>query len=283
MADQQKKKEQFPRSQLLPMQSSKYWVKEKDRYIQQLLISDIQVATQRPFFVYFAQLDQVINHTDPDYLAEILSGIQGDEADFLIQTPGGIVDATEKLIGILRQKLKAWRVIVPSWAKSAGTVIALSAQEIVLGLNSELGPIDPQWITGGLQIPCEILSNDAAQPYHIKELAKLAVERNKNLAFNLLQKGMLKDKDQQAIHDVLAKLSSSSGYKSHGAVIDFEEAKTLGLRVLYLQPHDDLWKQIWLLYCMYDYDTKANGIGRIIEGEIFSISRPRKPQVLTTP
>jgi hypothetical protein len=62
---------------------------------------------------------------------------------------------------------------------------------------------------------------------------------------------------------------------SHGAVIDYDEAKSLGVSVSFLKPDDDLWKQLWLLYCMYDYDTKANGIGRIIEGAKFSISRPK--------
>jgi membrane-bound ClpP family serine protease len=230
---------------------------------------------ERPLVVYFAQLDQMINHTDPDDLAEILSGINQPHADILIQTPGGDVDATEKLIGILRQKLTAWRVIVPSWAKSAGTVIALSSQQIILGLSSELGPIDPQWSANGLSIPCEILSTDPDQPHHIRELARMAVARNRMLAFSLLQKGMMRGKSQQEIEDVLAKISSATGYNSHGAVIDYDEAKSLGLAVAYLQPEEDLWKKLWLLYCLYDYDTKANAIGRIIEGENYSIARPR--------
>jgi len=268
-------KERFPRSPLIPSQSPKFWVKEKDRYLRQLLINDIQSATGRPIFVYFAQLDQIINHTDPDDLAEILSGLPGDEADLFIQTPGGNVDATEKLIGILRQRLKSWRVIVPSWAKSAGTVIALSSNEILLGINSELGPIDPQWLANGLNIPCEILGKDPSQPYHIQQLAQLAVKRMRQLATTLLEKGMMKGKSAQEIEDVLKKISTADGYMSHGAVIDYDEAKSLGLAVSYLKPDDDLWKQLWLLYCMYDYDTKANSIGRIIEGAKFSISRPK--------
>ncbi len=265
----------FPRSSLMPYQSPKYWVKEKDRYLRQLLISDIQGATGRPLFIYFAQLDQQINHTDPDDLSEILSGIQGEEADFFIQTPGGIVDATEKLIGILRQRLSSWRVVVPSWAKSAGTVIALSSKEIVLGINSELGPIDPQWPANGINIPCEILAKDPSQPFHIQQLAQMSVDRMRQLAFNILQSGMMNGRQNQEIDDVLAKLSSAGGYKSHGAVIDYSEAKNLGLSVSFLRPDDNLWKQFWLLYCMYDYDTKASNIGRIIEGEKFSIARPK--------
>jgi ATP-dependent protease ClpP protease subunit len=270
------KSAQFPRSETLPIQSPKYWVKEKDRYIRQLLIGDIQELTKRPFAVYFAQLDQQINHTDPDDLAEILSGIDGDEADIMIQTPGGNVDAAEKLISILRQKLTSWRVVVPSWAKSAGTVISMSAKEIVLGINSELCPIDPQWILqGGLSVPCEFIAKDDKQPYHIQQVAAQSVARNRQLAFNLLQAGMMKGKTADQINEVLAKISSSDGYKSHGAVIDYSEAQSLGFAVSYLPPSDELWRRIWLLYCLYDFDTKAHNIGRVIEGAKFSISRPR--------
>lgn len=226
--------------------------------------------------VYFAQLDQQINHTDPDDLSEILSGVAGDSADLFIQTPGGDVDATEKLIGILRQRLKSWRVIVPSWAKSAGTVVALSAETILLGVNSELGPIDPQFRgANGMNIPCEILSADPTQPHHIQQLAGLAVARMRQLALAILKKGMMSGKDETEIQEILAKISSTNGYKSHGAVIDFDEAKSLGLAVQFLQPDDELWKRIWLLYCMYDYDTKAHQIGRLVEGGKFSIARAR--------
>lgn len=164
---------------------------------------------------------------------------------------------------------------MPSWAKSAGTVIALSANDIVLGINSELGPIDPQWFANGLNIPCDILGSDPTQPYHIQQLAQLAAKRMRQLAFNILQSGMMSGKNKQEIDDVIAKISSANGYMSHGAVIDYTEAKNLGLAVSFLKPDDNLWKQLWLLYCMYDYDTKANGIGRIVEGEKFSISRPK--------
>ena len=39
---ERKTRKQFPRSGELPTQSSKYWAKEKDRYLRQLLISDIE-------------------------------------------------------------------------------------------------------------------------------------------------------------------------------------------------------------------------------------------------
>lgn len=230
----------FPRTGSIPISHSpKYWVKEKDRYLRQLLIHDIETLTGRPLCVYFAQLDQAINHTDPDDLSEILAGIKADEVDLFIQTPGGDVNATEKLISILRQRLKSWRVIVPSWAKSAGTVIALSASEIVFGINSELGPIDPQIVTASGPFPCELLANDPQIPQHQRQLYSLFSERMKELARRLLENGMMRGKKDK-VDELLAKIASTNGYKSHGAVIDAAEAKLLGLVTAFLKPDEKL-------------------------------------------
>ena len=276
MPEAQPPSERFPRSSEPPGQSPKYWVKEKDRYLRQLLIRDIEAVTKRPLVVFFSQLDQEINHTDPDDLSEILLGVKEKEADIFIQAPGGNVDATEKVISILRQRLTKYRVIVPSWAKSAGTIIAISAETIVLGVNSELGPIDPQFKdANGNHIPGEVLAQDPKQPNHLRMMADLMVQRNRILATQLLTKGMMQGRDPKEIDDVIAKISSANGYKSHGAVIDFSEAQSLNLKVDYLTPEDPIWQRIWLLYCMYDYDAKAKNLGKIFEGAYYSIARPK--------
>jgi ClpP class serine protease len=266
---------QFPRSSDIPRQSPKYWAKEKDRYLRQLLISDIEAETGRPLIVYFSQLDQQITHTDPDDLSEIIQGIGGRSADLLIQTPGGIVDATEKIISLLRKSFDDYRVIVPSWAKSAGTVVALSSSRIVFGINSELGPIDPQWTTNSGTWPCELLAKDPSFPQHVRDSAQLATDRMRELAKQILETGMMSAVDEAARRSVIEKISSSTGYMSHGAVIDYDEANDLGLSVEYLEPGSDLWRRIWLLYCLYDYDSKAKGLGKVFEGNVFSISRPK--------
>ncbi len=267
---------QFPRTNEIPKQSPKYWAKEKDRYIRQLLIADIEAETNRPLFVYFSQLDQEINHTDPDDLSEIIQGLSGRSADFFIQTPGGNVDATEKIIALLRQSLDDYRVIVPSWAKSAGTVIALSATKIIFGINSELGPIDPHWRVNTGMWPCELIAKDAqAFPQHVRDAATLSAERMRQMARDILARGMMKTKTNAERDALIDKISSSKGYMSHGAVIDFEEAKQLGLEVEFLTPDSTLWKRLWLLYCLYDYDTKASKLGKVFEGNRFSIGRPK--------
>lgn len=271
-ASQNDKENQFPRTSQTPNQSPKYWVKEKDRYLRQLLIGDIQETTGRELVVFFS-----VNHhqsgnldfNDADDLSEVLDGCKTNEIDLLVQTPGGNPDACEKLISILDHRLDNYRVLVPSWAKSAGTIVAISSSEIIMGLNSELGPIDPHF--NG--IPAEFIKDDPAQNYPTKKLAEHAIERTKRLAKSVLAKGMLKDRDEVEVDNLVTQLSSATNYFSHGAVINATEAKSLGLNVTYLDPNEILWKQIWLLYCMYDYDFKIRNYAKIFEGKKNSITR----------
>jgi len=120
-----------------------------------------------------------------------------------------------------------------------------------------------------------LLAGNDKLPYHVRELARLTVERNKILATDLLKKGMMKGKSDKEIDDLIGKISSASGYKSHGAVIDHGEAKAIGLDVEYLEPANGTWSRLWLLYCMYDYDSKAKNLGKIFEGAYYSIGRPK--------
>lgn len=257
------------------MHSSKYWAKEKDRLLRQLLIGDIEQTTGRELIAYFAQLDEGINHTDPDDLSEIIEGLSTGHVDLFIQTPGGNVDAVEKFISVLSQRVQSYRVIVPSWAKSGGTVIAISATTILLGVNSELGPIDPQILLPELgPMPCEFICRDESKDAVLRDYAQASINRTKGLTKKIMMRGMLSDLSDEQVDDKIEKLSSSGGYNSHGAVIDFSEAKNLGLSVEWMAPESELWRRVWLLYCLYDQDTKNKGLGRVIEGAVFSIARP---------
>ena len=64
----------------------------------------------------------------------------------ILHTPGGEVAATESLIDYLKAMFgDNIRAIVPQLAMSAGTMIACSCKEIVMGKHSSLGPVDPQF------------------------------------------------------------------------------------------------------------------------------------------
>lgn len=65
--------------------------------------------------------------------------------DLILHTPGGNTAATESIVDYLRQMFGTdTRAIIPHLAMSAGTMIALSCSQILMGKHSSLGPIDPQ-------------------------------------------------------------------------------------------------------------------------------------------
>ena len=140
-----RKMDQFPRSSNIPKQSPIFWVGQKDRYLRQLLIRDIEALTGRRLLVYYANrfLGAEINQRDCDYFVELFGDIHGEACDLFIETSGGNTDATEKLVHLLQSQARDLRVIVPNAAKSNGTLLSLAAREIVMGPSSELGPIEP--------------------------------------------------------------------------------------------------------------------------------------------
>jgi ClpP class serine protease len=76
---------------------------------------------------------------------EAVSNVQEREVDLFLHSPGGSAEAAQSIVEYLRTRFDHIRVIVPGAAMSAATMIALSADEIVMGAHSQLGPIDPQF------------------------------------------------------------------------------------------------------------------------------------------
>lgn len=62
----------------------------------------------------------------------------------ILECPGGVVEVVERIVDTIRHAYDTVTAIVPDRAMSAGTVMALSADRIVMDHYSRLGPIDPQ-------------------------------------------------------------------------------------------------------------------------------------------
>lgn len=273
------KPDRFPRGSDLPTQSPLFWVEQKDRYLRQLLIRDIEALTQRRLVVYFANrfASAQIDQGDCALMNELLSDVGKDEpVDLILETTGGITDATEGLITLIQNRVKDLSVIVTNAAKSNGTLLALAARKIVMGAPSELGPIEP--LVQG--IPCAILSQDEIKksnfPLHM--FGVHALQQSRSLAKTLLSKGMLNGKTDAEVEGVVQQLASHDRYFSHGSVIDHREAASLGLTVQYLPPGDQTWERLWLLHCMYEQDCKRGDLLKIFEGRALStaIAIPKK-------
>lgn len=269
--------EQFPRSSDIPRQSPVFWVGQKDRYLRQLLIRDIEALTERRLLVYYANRfsNAEINQRDCDYFVELFGDVNGAACDLFIETPGGETDATEGLVKLLRNLAPDLRVIVPKAAKSNGTLLSLAASEIVMGPPSELGPIEPHLA----KIPSSVLMQPemAQQNFPLHKLGTYAYQHSKQIALDLLSSGMMASRPPKEVEQVVEKLAGRDTYKSHGAVIDHREASDLGLNICYLPDGDEVWSRIWLLYCMYDFDSHRSGLLKIYEG------RGRSTQIKALP
>ncbi|WP_334042675.1 SDH family Clp fold serine proteinase [Burkholderia ambifaria] len=261
----------FPRTTDLPSQSPLFWVNHKDRYLRQLLIRDIEAETQRDLIVYFTDCDRssaVIDQTDDTYLSELLTATKSKSVDLLLETNGGLTDATEKICAILRNAGLDLRVIVPRRAKSNGTVIAFCGTTIVMGPDSELGPIDPA--LGDIPADFVIKAGQSLGQPLLVEAAKSVVAQTRRLASFLLTTGMLQGIQQADLETLLDKLATRNQYHSHGAVIDHTEATQLGLKVQAYGATDPLWKKVWLLRTMYAYDCQQKGYSKLFESSTIS-------------
>lgn len=119
------------------------------RYLKQL-----QRLTGRNTIIYYSGWLQKpgvngihVNDADKNGFMTVTHKLDRSKGlDLILHTPGGETAATESLVDYLRSM---WgtniRAIIPQLAMSAGTMIACSCSEIIMGKQSSLGPIDPQF------------------------------------------------------------------------------------------------------------------------------------------
>jgi ATP-dependent protease ClpP protease subunit len=124
--------------------------------VRRKYIRELSQLTGRNVIVYYSAwlqkgIPQLAGHlqvNDNDkngFMATIYELKRELGLDLVLHTPGGEASATESLVHYLRQMFGTnIRAIIPQMAMSAGTMIALSAKEILMGKHSNLGPIDPQ-------------------------------------------------------------------------------------------------------------------------------------------
>ena len=62
----------------------------------------------------------------------------------ILVTTGGDAHAAYRIGRCLQDKYNKLTIFVPGWCKSAGTLLAVAANELVIGDYGELGPIDVQ-------------------------------------------------------------------------------------------------------------------------------------------
>ena len=103
--------------------------------------------TGRRLICYVSGSACIVSENDTMPFVDLLHHVgPGESVELLLHTHGGSIDAAEKLIRMVRSKVgeAAFHVVVPELAKSAGTLMVLGSDRVVMSDMSELGPIDPQ-------------------------------------------------------------------------------------------------------------------------------------------
>lgn len=214
-----------------------------------------------------------INDNDINGLMNAVSGLDRSKGlDLILHTPGGVVTATESIVSYLRKMFNMdIRVIVPHMAMSAGTMIACSSKEIIMGKESSLGPIDPQFhnvpAQGVLKEFEKALEETMSAPNRsliwkeiIQQYRPTFVGECKNvvdLSYQLVE-GWLKscmfknskNKDRK-IELILNELASHDASKVHDRHYDFNRCKTLGLKVVPLEKNQTLQDAVLSLHHAY--------------------------------
>ena len=123
-------------------------LQERFKYRQDLL-RKIEKTTGRPIIIYAANttvgnIPNSLDHSDLSPFDDLTRTIPGRSIDVLLHSPGGSAEAAERIVHLLRARFDSVRFVIPHTAFSAATMLAASADELVLGDVSALGPIDPQ-------------------------------------------------------------------------------------------------------------------------------------------
>jgi Serine dehydrogenase proteinase len=244
--------------------------------------------TKRPLVIYGSGCTTSGKQYSPQHLQidpsdkigfhDVLEGLAGPNVDIVLHSPGGFAEAAEAIVEAIRQKFSHVRFIVPSYAKSAATMMAMAGDEILLEDDAELGPIDPQMLTQNGVVAAEAIKEQfqKASADILQDQKKLsiwipilqpmgpallvqcdnAIDLSKRLVREWLTKYMFKGQAEGATKadKVATYLSTHANFKSHARPVKLEHlaAANLELNIKRLRDDTILHTAVWELYCTMD-------------------------------
>jgi len=167
----------------------------------------------------------------------------------ILHTPGGLVLAASQIAMALKRHPAKKIVIVPHYAMSGGTLIALAADEIWMDRDAVLGPLDPQLVLGDRSIPAPSvvrvmklkgIDKVSDETLIMADIAEKAINQMKILVEELIKDKVGPDRAAE-IADKLV-----SGYYTHDYPITTDELRKLGLPV-----REELPEEVYALMELY--------------------------------
>ncbi len=169
---------------------------------------------------------------------EVLRAIRSTPPDkgimLIMHTPGGLMLAASQIALALKRHPGKKIVVVPHYAMSGGTLIALAADEIWMDPDAVLGPVDPQIGTQSGTLPAPSIVKVVREKgvdkvddntLILADIAEKALNQTKDLVKKLLEGKLSQDKMELVIDRLVM------GRYTHDWPITAEELKELGLNV----------------------------------------------------
>ncbi len=150
--------------------------------------------------------------------------------DVVLHTPGGLVLAAYQIARAIARHPAKVTVFVPHYAMSGGTLIALAADEIIMGEHAVLGPVDPQLGQQPAASILKVLDQKPAdkiddQTLILADVAGKAIRQVRDSVKKLLH-GRYPDDQVERLAEIL-----STGTWTHDYPVTADEAQELGLKV----------------------------------------------------
>ncbi len=167
--------------------------------------------------------------------------------DFIIHTPGGLALAATQIANALLNHKAPVRVIVPHFAMSGGTLIALAADEIIMDPYAVLGPVDPQIGQMPAASVLKVLELKDKKDIDdetliLADVAEKAINQMKAYIIDVLtKKGMEREKAEKVAEEL------ATGKFTHDYPITAEHLRKLGLNV-----STDMPPEIYELMDLYE-------------------------------
>jgi ClpP class serine protease len=200
----------------------------------------------------------VSRHIDLEDAQTIIAAIKETPADrpidLILHTPGGIVLAAMQIARAVEAHPAKVTVLVPVYAMSGGTLIALAADEIVLGEFSVLGPIDPQIV--GLPAASIVRARDSKPVEYVFDLTLVLADVSEK-ALDQVKRGavelMTPRLEQAKAEELAAKLAG--GHWTHDYALTATEATKIGLPVTVGMP-----LEVMELMKLYPQPVQRSGV-----------------------
>ncbi len=262
--------------------------------IRRKYLFEIQKKTGRNVIAYYSgwlqrgtAIDVIVNDKDKNaFMVNIHKLDRTKGLDLILHTPGGDLAATESIVDYLNQMFgNNVRAIIPQISMSAGTMIALSCKEIIMGKQSNLGPIDPQM--GGVacqavldefeKAKTDIKTNPQAAPlwqviiskYHPTFLGacQSSIEWSEKLASDWLTRNMCNG-DETKTKKILKEFSDHKTNKSHARHISKEKCKEIGVSVVDMETDNDLQDLILTVHHSFMHTFSHSTATKIVENHL---------------